>query len=106
MYNPADPAVLKTDCHVDRSGRAEKRAHQHVRADERQPAYTMLLLGMGLRRFSVAPSAIPEIKNVSRNVTLDQCKTVADKVMTMENAREVKSYLNEELKKHVPGIGQ
>ncbi len=32
--------------------------------------YTMLLLGMGLRRFSVPPSAIPEIKKVCRTVTL------------------------------------
>ncbi len=68
------------------------------------PTYTMLLLGIGLRRFSVAPSAMPEIKNVIRKVSLEQCKTVANKVLTMENAREIKSYLNEELKKIVPGM--
>ena len=34
------------------------------------PLYTMLLLGMGLRQFSVTPSAIPEIKNICRSVTI------------------------------------
>jgi len=33
-------------------------------------------------------------------------KTVAAKVLSMENAREIKSYLNEELKKHTPGAEQ
>ena len=35
------------------------------------PIYTMLLLGMGLRQFSVTPSAIPEIKKICRSVTID-----------------------------------
>ena len=44
------------------------------------PLYTMLLLGMGLRRFSVTPSAIPEVKNICRNVTIEQCEAVAARV--------------------------
>ena len=68
------------------------------------PLYTMLLLGMGLRRFSVTPSAIPEVKNICRNVTIAECEAVAARVMTMENARDVKSYLKEEVKKHVQEI--
>jgi phosphoenolpyruvate-protein phosphotransferase (PTS system enzyme I) len=63
--------------------------------------YTMLLLGMGLRRFSVTPSAIPEIKNICRNVTIAECQAVAARVLTMENARDVKSYLKEELRRHM-----
>jgi len=62
----------------------------------------MLLLGLGLRRFSVTPSAIPEIKNVCRSVTLEQCRAVADRALSMENARDIKSYLKKELKKRVP----
>ena len=68
------------------------------------PLYTMLLLGMGLRQFSVTPSAIPEVKNVCRSVTIAECEAVAARVMTMENARDVKSYLKEEVKKHVREI--
>ena len=68
------------------------------------PLYTMLLLGMGLRRFSVTPSAIPEVKNICRKVTIADCQAVAARVKTMENARDVKSYLKEELKKRVQAV--
>jgi phosphotransferase system enzyme I (PtsI) len=67
--------------------------------------YTMLLLGLGLRQFSVPPSAIPEIKKVCRSVTIERCEAVAAHVMTLENARDIKSYLKEELKKVLPVIG-
>jgi phosphoenolpyruvate-protein phosphotransferase (PTS system enzyme I) len=61
--------------------------------------YTMLLLGMGLGRFSVSPSSIPEVKNLCRSVTLAECQAVAERVKHMENARDVKNYLKEEVKK-------
>ena len=53
--------------------------------------YTMLLLGMGLRQFSLPPSAIPEIKKICRSVTIAQCEAVARYALTLENARDVKS---------------
>jgi phosphotransferase system enzyme I (PtsI) len=59
----------------------------------------MLLLGLGLRRFSATPAAIPELKNLVRKVSIEQSKAVAAHVMTMENAREIKSYLIDEMKK-------
>ena len=43
--------------------------------------YTMLLLGLGLRGFSVPPSAIPEIKKVCRSVSIPQCEEVARRAM-------------------------
>ena len=35
-------------------------------------------------------------------MTIAQCEAVAARAMTMENARDVKSYLQEELKKVLP----
>jgi phosphotransferase system enzyme I (PtsI) len=66
--------------------------------------YTMLLLGMGLRRFSVTPSAIPEIKKVCRTVTIPQCTLVTDRVGTMENSRDIKNYLRQELNRILPEL--
>jgi phosphotransferase system enzyme I (PtsI) len=64
----------------------------------------MLLLGLGLRRLSVTPSAIPEVKKVCRTVTIDQCRRVTEHVMSLENARDIKNYLREELKKILPEL--
>jgi phosphotransferase system enzyme I (PtsI) len=104
LYNPADPAVLKLIVMAievaDRKGVPVNMCGQM----SGNPVYTMLLLGLGLRRFSVAPSAIPELKNVCRHLKIDECRSVAQRAMTMENARDIKSYLRGELKKRLPDI--
>jgi phosphotransferase system enzyme I (PtsI) len=104
LYNPADPAVLKLIAMsieaADRKGVPISMCGQMSGS----PLYTMLLLGMGLRRFSVSPSSIPEVKNLCRSVSLAECQAVAARVMLLENARDVRSYLKEEVKKHVREI--
>jgi len=106
LYNAADPSILKliatTIDAADRKSIPVNLCGQMSGS----PTYTMLLIGLGLRRFSVTPSAIPEIKNVCRHVTVEQCEAVANHVLTMENARDIKSYLNEELKRRLPDAGQ
>ncbi|MBN1395846.1 MAG: phosphoenolpyruvate--protein phosphotransferase [Pirellulales bacterium] len=104
LYNPVDPAVLKlvamTIEAADRKGIPVSMCGQMSGS----PLYTMLLLGMGLRKFSVTPSAIPEVKNICRHVALPECKAVAERTMTMENARDVKNYLKEEVKKYMEEV--
>lgn len=102
LYNAADPAVLKLISWAVQAADRKSVPINLCGQMSGSPTYTMLLLGLGLRRFSVTPSAIPEIKNVCRSVTLEQCRAVADRVLSMENARDIKSYLKKELKKRVP----
>jgi phosphoenolpyruvate-protein phosphotransferase (PTS system enzyme I) len=59
---------------------------------------------MGLRSFSVAPGAIPEIKKICRSVTIEQCQQLAERAMAMENARDIKSFVKKELRKAVPEL--
>ncbi len=104
LYSAADPAVLRlirmAVTAADKKGVPANVCGQM----SGNPVYTMLLLGLGLRRLSVTPSAIPEIKKVCRTVTIAQCQQVAEHVMTMENARDIKNYLREELKKILPEL--
>jgi phosphotransferase system enzyme I (PtsI) len=102
LYSSADPAVLKL---IDMTVRAAAPKTVPVSLCGQMsgsPTYTMLLLGMGLRSLSVAPSAVREIKKVIRSVTIDQCQAVAAKALTMDNARDIRRYLKEELKKVLP----
>ncbi|HYW78311.1 MAG TPA: phosphoenolpyruvate--protein phosphotransferase [Thermoguttaceae bacterium] len=106
LYNPADPSILKMiTMTIDAANRKSVPVNLCGQMSG-NPIYTMLLLGLGLRHFSVTPSAMPEIKNVCRNVTIEQCEAVAKRILTMENARDIKSYLREELKKRLPDFGQ
>ena len=106
LYNPADPAVLKLIAMAieaaDRKGIPINMCGQM----SGNPVYTMLLAGDGAAAVQRhAQRASPEIKHVCRHVTMPQCEAVAARAMAMENARDIKNYLREELKKSVPGVG-
>lgn len=102
LYTASDPAVIRM---IDM---AIKTANQHNVPISTcgqmcgDPTYTMLLLGMGLHTLSVTPAAVPEIKRVCRSVSLEKCQQVADRVRTLESARDIKTYLKEELSKVFP----
>ncbi|MBX3425787.1 MAG: phosphoenolpyruvate--protein phosphotransferase [Pirellulales bacterium] len=102
LYTAADPAVLRM-IHMaittaDKHGVPISMCGQMCGS----PMYTMLLLGMGLRTMSVTPSAVPEIKRVCRSVSIDQCKRVAKHALKLDNARDIKTFLKEELMKVFP----
>ena len=102
LYNSCDPAVLRL---IDMTLRAAERANVSVNLCGQMSSsirYTQLLLGLGLRTFSVTPSAIPEIKRVCRLLRIDQCQAIAQRALQLENARDIKNYLKEELKKVAP----
>ncbi|TWT96730.1 Phosphoenolpyruvate-protein phosphotransferase [Botrimarina colliarenosi] len=102
LYTSADPAVIRLvkmaiDA-ADAGGKPISLCGQMSGA----PLYTMLLLGLGLRSLSVTPAAAPEVKRVVRSTTMEHCQCVAERVLTLESARDVKTYLREELSKLLP----
>jgi phosphotransferase system enzyme I (PtsI) len=102
LYNACDPAVLRL---IEMSIKAADRAGIVTNMCGQMSGsttYTQLLLGMGLRQFSVAPAAIPEIKRICRSVTIERCRQIAERAMAMESARAIKIFLREELKKAIP----
>jgi phosphotransferase system enzyme I (PtsI) len=102
LYNPSDPAVLRLIKMAVDAARGRSLPINCCGQMSGMPGYTMLLLGLGLRQLSVSPAAAPEIKKVIRSVRIEQCEAVARRVLSMENARDIKSYLKEELKRAVP----
>ena len=104
LYNAGDPAVLRLiDMSLQTAGRADIPATLCGQMSG-NTVYTMLLLGLGLRRFSVAPSAILEVKKICRSVTVADCEAIAERAMNMENARDINNLLKDELRKVVPEL--
>jgi phosphotransferase system enzyme I (PtsI) len=104
LYRASDPAVLRL---IDVTLRAAREADVTATLCgemSSSPAYTLLLLGLGLRSMSVAPSALPEIKQICRQVSLEQCETIAQRAMEMDSAREIDAYLQEQLRKVAPEL--
>jgi len=102
LYTASDPAVIRM---IEMAVTAANNANVPISMSGQMcgdPTYTMLLLGIGLRSLSVTPAAIPEVKRVCRSVTIAQCEEVTERVRTLESAREIKTYLKEELLKVFP----
>ncbi|MEX2672083.1 MAG: phosphoenolpyruvate--protein phosphotransferase [Phycisphaeraceae bacterium] len=102
LYSAADPAVLMLIKDVIRASRRTKVDISCCGEMAGEIEYVMLLLGMGLRTFSMTPQAIPEVKQVIRSVTIADCERVARRVASYDSERQVINYLREETRKIVP----
>ena len=95
MYSAGDPAVLMLLKNVIIAAHKAKIGLSICGEMASEPEYVMLLLGLGVKTLSIAPSMIPEIKQIIRSVTIDTCNSVARKVMTMDSRRQVTNYLRD-----------
>lgn len=104
LYNASDPAVLRL---ISTTIEAANRAGKSVSLCGQMsanPLYTMLLIGLGLRHFSVPPLAIPEIKKICCSVTVEHCEEVARRAMGLESAQSIDLYLRGELRRVLPEL--
>lgn len=104
LYSPSDPAVLRLIQMVlagAEQSNIEVTACGEMSGD---PIYTLLLVGMGLRRLSATPHNIPEIKKLIRSITISEAAQIARDAMKHETARDVTSLLREHTRRLVPDI--
>lgn len=104
LYSPADPAVLRLIQMVIGAAAKQKIEVNVCGEMSGEPIYTILLLGMGLRQFSVTPHNIPEIKKIIRSVSLEEAAQVAKEALRLETARDVNNYLREQTRRILPEV--
>lgn len=102
LYSPVDPAVLRLIRTVIQDAHKSQIDLSVCGEMASEPECVMLLLGMGVRTFSLAPPMLPEIKQVIRSVTMEDCNKVARKVLSMSNERHISSYLRDAARKILP----
>lgn len=95
LYSPGDPAVLMLMKNVILDANKARIGMSICGEMASEPEFVMLLLGMGVRTLSMAPSMIPEIKQIIRSVNIDTCNAIARKVLTMDSRRQVTNYLRD-----------
>jgi phosphotransferase system enzyme I (PtsI) len=84
-----DPSILRLIASVIRAGEEWDCPVSLCGAMASDPLASILLLGLGLRDFSMEAAAIPEIKETLRRVTLAEAESVAAEVMRLRTAEEV-----------------
>ena len=105
LYDPLNPAVLRLIKHTIESGARFNKPVSLCGELASDALYTRLLLGMGLKTFSMDPQAIPEIKHVVRKTEVNQihsyiqriieCQGSAERFQLLLDMNDVDSYLVE-----------
>jgi phosphotransferase system enzyme I (PtsI) len=67
------------------------------------PLLLKLLIGCGLREFSMTPGAIPMARRVVKDTSAHQMLRVAARVLTLATVEEIERYLEEEVTKNEVG---
>jgi phosphotransferase system enzyme I (PtsI) len=102
LYSAADPAVLRLIRNVIQDAHKAQIDLSVCGEMASEPEYIMLLLGMGVRKISIASPMIPEIKQIIRSVTMEDCNQVARKVLSMDSERQISAYLRNAARKILP----
>jgi phosphotransferase system enzyme I (PtsI) len=102
LYQGCDPAVLRLIQRTWEVAEGQNIPTSVCGEMSNHPALALLLVGMGIRILSVAPSAIPILKKAIRSVTLGQCQAMAWRAMQLGTAREVDAFLQNQLAGLVP----
>jgi phosphotransferase system enzyme I (PtsI) len=88
-----DPAVLRLVRGVILGARAANRPLTICGTMAGDPLAAILLVGLGLRQFSMEPAVLPELKEALHRVTLAEAEEVADEVMDQSSAEDVEHLL-------------
>jgi len=104
LYEPSHPAVLKLIKMTIDAG------HRHgiwvglcgeMAAD---PLMSPLLLGLGVDELSVAPSAVPLIKDAIRSLSMARCREVTEAALTCPSPVEVLGHCRKLIKEAAPEL--
>jgi phosphoenolpyruvate-protein phosphotransferase (PTS system enzyme I) len=97
LYQPSHPAVLRLIKMVIDAGRRKPISVSCCGEMVGEPIYALLFMGLGLRRFSVSPIAIPILKRAIRAVTMREAVEIAETCLKFESAKDSLEFLEKRL---------
>ncbi|HXS91165.1 MAG TPA: phosphoenolpyruvate--protein phosphotransferase [Steroidobacteraceae bacterium] len=60
-----------------------------------EPAAVPVLLGLGVHELSVVPTLVPQLKSLIRTLTLDACRSLAQRAVALDTAEAVRTLVND-----------
>jgi phosphotransferase system enzyme I (PtsI) len=69
-----------------------------------QPKAFLLLLGMGLRRFSMSPAFIPSIKQLASQVSVAEAEQILQSALKLKETAQVKKYMARQVEQLAPNL--
>jgi phosphotransferase system enzyme I (PtsI) len=97
LYRPTSPAVLRLIAEVIAAGEAEDTDVSMCGEMAADPLMVPVLVGLGLRSFSMNPQAVPVVRALIRQLSYREAGQIARRAVKFVTARDVEEYLLERL---------
>jgi phosphotransferase system enzyme I (PtsI) len=97
LYEPLHPAVLRTLRHITEAAAMHGRPLSVCGEMAGQPVEAVLLVGLGFRSLSMAPSAIPRVKEALRAVSAADACSLAERCLSLSTSAEIEECVKEAL---------
>lgn len=101
LFDPFNPAVLRMILQTIQAGRNTRTEVSMCGEMAGDPSAVFLLLGMGLRNFSMAVPNLEPVKEMIRRVSLKDAVELAETAMGLSAAREIRMLVEERIKSYV-----
>ncbi len=95
LYDSLHPAVIRAILQVVESARTHGKPVSVCGEMAGDPVAALLLLAMGIDSLSMSVSSLPRVKWVIRNITRDRARQILSEVLILEEAADIRKYLNE-----------
>ncbi|MEM7311526.1 MAG: phosphoenolpyruvate--protein phosphotransferase [Planctomycetota bacterium] len=104
LCQPLSPPVLRTLTQVIKTCNESGTPVTLCGEMAGQPRAFVLLLGMGLRSFSMSPALVPSIKELASHVQVSHAEWVLQRAMKLKTTEQVKRFMADQLKQLAPGL--
>lgn len=102
LCQPLSPAVLRVLRGVIRECNAANKPVTLCGEMAGQPPAFLLLIGMGLRQFSMSPAFVPRMKKLASMVTVAEAQSLLERALGFKSTAEIKRFMSAELKRLAP----
>jgi phosphotransferase system enzyme I (PtsI) len=102
LYEPLHPAVLRIIRWVVQSGHQAGIPVAICGEMAAEPAYAVVLLGLGLDELSMNPVSIPKVKKLLRMSRFEESRSLVEQLFRFPTASEIESYVREWMAERFP----
>ncbi len=102
LYDPLHPAVLRLIRMIVQAAHVAGIRVAICGEMAGEPAFTLMLLGLGLDELSMNPLAIPRVKKIIRNSTLEEAKALLRESMKYNTASKIEDFVRNYMNNRFP----
>jgi phosphotransferase system enzyme I (PtsI) len=102
LYEPLHPAVLRIIRWVVQSGHQAGIPVAICGEMAAEPAYAIILLGLGLDEFSMNPVSIPKVKKMLRMSMFEETRSLVEKLFQFSTASEIERHVRNWMAEKLP----